>query len=300
MPGRPRARMGPEVGESPAVAAGLAPPGPREIVIRRRFAEGCAPARARPPSGAGTGAGGVFPHWRRGLVDTPHSASTGASSRMWQIGPARYAAGLEAPMQHERPCLRGICTKPIASGGFISGEHGELSHIRCYSERLHLAALEAVERAERAQARAAWLLDLGRRRRAETRDARADWTACPLCGEPATLTDGRLRWIAIEGCRCRGFFVEAPLDGRLPHLGAGRRADLAATVSAPASRAARRGSRRRIGPPPGSWSCAASGRTGRLSGALGALWGAGRRRRTKQRRPHRPREPATPLHGIES
>jgi hypothetical protein len=44
--------------------------------------------------------------------------------------------------------------------------------------------------------------------------------------------DGRpgLRWIAIEGCRCRGFFVEAPLDGRLPHLGAGRRADLGATV----------------------------------------------------------------------
>ena len=40
-----------------------------------------------------------------------------------------------------------------------------------------------------------------------------------------------LRWIAVEGCRCRGFFVEAPLlGGRLPHLGAGRRADLAATV----------------------------------------------------------------------
>jgi hypothetical protein len=88
-------------------------------------------------------------------------------------------------MQHERPePVCGICSKPIVSGGFISGEHGELSHIRCYSERLHLAALEALARAERAQTRAAWLIARGRRRRAETRDARPDWTAARCAESP--------------------------------------------------------------------------------------------------------------------
>jgi hypothetical protein len=45
---------------------------------------------------------------------------------------------------------------------------------------------------------------------------------CPVCGGPATLTDWRPRldWMAVEECRCRGFFVWTSLlaEGRLDRL----------------------------------------------------------------------------------
>ena len=56
---------------------------------------------------------------------------------------------------------------------------------------------------------------------------------CPLCREPATLTDWRPRliWIGVEGCRCRGYFIRADvLEWRLPTLTTGERADLQASV----------------------------------------------------------------------
>ena len=42
--------------------------------------------------------------------------------------------------------------------------------------------------------------------------------SCPLCREPATLTDWRpgLSWIGVEGCRCRGYFVRPEVLERRP------------------------------------------------------------------------------------
>src|SRR5262245_261778 len=69
-------------------------------------------------------------------------------------------------------------------------------------------------RAEGAHERAARLVDHAKRGRAErTRSPATEASWCPLCRQPATITDWRPRadWLAIEGCSCGGFFLRAKL-----------------------------------------------------------------------------------------
>src|SRR5262245_46144814 len=128
-----------------------------------------------------------------------------------------------------------LCSKPVRPGGLVVFEHGELFHVQCRSQQLRLRSLERIDHAEAAQKRAARLVDrasrshAARTRARAARDAEASW--CPLCRQPATITDWRPRadWLAIEGCSCGGFFLRA---GLLPGgLGsAAERQALAASV----------------------------------------------------------------------
>ena len=132
-----------------------------------------------------------------------------------------------------------LCSKPIGSGRHVYFEHGELFHLACRARAVHRRALDLVEDARTAKARAATLMaDLERRRQAQRRmvlpsRTRSRAGPCPVCGEAARHTDWRPRlpWVAIERCPCGGFFVEAVvLEWRLPALGARERRELSASI----------------------------------------------------------------------
>jgi hypothetical protein len=88
--------------------------------------------------------------------------------------------------------------------------------------------MEAVARAEVAQARTERLVDQNRRLRRTRRQS-----PCPVCGEPAIVLDWRpsVPWLAVDGCGCDGIFVwTALLEARLPHVSAEERGILCARI----------------------------------------------------------------------
>jgi hypothetical protein len=93
-----------------------------------------------------------------------------------------------------------------------------------------------VDTTRAARARAASLVaetDGRRRRLVLPARSRSRAAPCPVCGEAATRTDWRPRlpWVAIEGCPCGGYFVEAVvLEWRLVSLGSPERRELAASI----------------------------------------------------------------------
>jgi hypothetical protein len=132
------------------------------------------------------------------------------------------------PQQPEYTCF--VCSKPVRSGSFILGEHGEIAHIVCQSRELQLASLDAVDRAGRARAWAARLVEKIRHRRPPGGRANPRLDACPLCSEPATVTDWA-SWVTVEDCSCRGFFIETRLfDTCASRLSPDQRGDLATVV----------------------------------------------------------------------
>ena len=127
------------------------------------------------------------------------------------------------------------CSKPVRSGALRVLEDGAFYHVYCRSQQLRLQALEQVDRAQVAHARAASLTEEAtrRRERATVPDGPGAAGLCPVCQEPARVIDWRpgADWLAIDGCPCRGFFVTgAALDGRLPSLTPLEREELAARI----------------------------------------------------------------------
>src|SRR5262245_28430387 len=127
-----------------------------------------------------------------------------------------------------------VCSKPVRSGSLVLFEHGEIFHVACRSRSLELAAMEGVHRAKTAQQRSLHLVEETSRRRARQRgEPLAKAGRCPICRYPATVTDWRPRvdWIAVEECRCNGFFALASVfEGRLPKLNAAERRDLSLRI----------------------------------------------------------------------
>ena len=129
------------------------------------------------------------------------------------------------------------CSKPVRSGTLVLYEHGDLFHVTCRARTLETTAMVQVDRAQTAQSRSTRLLEEAeRRRRQRALDSRhrpARHGACPICKQPATVTDWRpsLDWVAVEGCSCRGFFVWAGVyDARLATLTESDRLDLAMRI----------------------------------------------------------------------
>jgi hypothetical protein len=104
------------------------------------------------------------------------------------------------------------CSKPIVEGIPVVLQHGELIHMRCYTEELRVRALYRVDRARSTRT----LAEAARVQASRLRAPRPDRSGpgqCPLCGRAATVTDWRpsAPWVAVEDCQCRGFFVWGPL-----------------------------------------------------------------------------------------
>ena len=54
---------------------------------------------------------------------------------------------------------------------------------------------------------------------------------CAVCRGPATITEPRVDWLAIEGCGCQGFFVSKWFwAGWLRHMRKPSRQDLGARI----------------------------------------------------------------------
>jgi hypothetical protein len=86
-----------------------------------------------------------------------------------------------------------------------------------------LDGFDQADRARLAIERSTELVEATRRRRLlQQRDLTRQHDRCPVCAEPATLTDWRpeLDWMTVEDCACNGFFVWTPLfdEGRLGRL----------------------------------------------------------------------------------
>lgn len=147
----------------------------------------------------------------------------------------RTLTATRAPMASQDSICQ-LCSKPISSSRLVFSEHGELFHLACRSRALRTRSLNVVDAAQTAQTRAASLVaETDRLRRRLVLPARSKSRAgpCPVCGEAATHTDWRPRlpWVAIEGCPCGGYFVEAVvLEWRVPGLTARARRELAARI----------------------------------------------------------------------
>src|SRR5262245_24666542 len=140
------------------------------------------------------------------------------------------------PLPPDPTCAR--CSKPVRSGGFLLSPTGEVLHILCRSRELQLEGLGASDRARIAIELAEALVEetTRRRQRAQPRRQVMPLQVCPVCREPATLTDWRptIDWLAVENCACRGYFVWTPLldAGRLVRLTAEDREVLSSRLSA--------------------------------------------------------------------
>jgi hypothetical protein len=114
-----------------------------------------------------------------------------------------------------------VCSKPIQSGGFIQTARDEFIHLRCRNEDLRRSGIDPQDRARLTIERASGPIEQTRKPRATPPDPGANHR-CPVCEEPAMLTDWRpqLDWLGIEDCPCGGFFVWTPLldEGRLAQL----------------------------------------------------------------------------------
>ena len=128
---------------------------------------------------------------------------------------------LSSPNPPDPACA--VCSKPLVSEGFVQTTAGDVVHIGCRSHQIRVDALDNADRARPAIERSAALVEETRRRRVvQYRDLTRQNDRCPVCGEPATLTDWRphLDWMTVEDCACNGFFVWTPLfdEGRLGRL----------------------------------------------------------------------------------
>ena len=100
-------------------------------------------------------------------------------------------------------------------------EHGDVFHVACRSQALRLRAIDGINRARTATARAAGWLDEAierRTRRSVVRTKTPTLGTCPLCRQSAAVIDWRpgLDWLTVSGCPCGTFFVHAGLlDERL-------------------------------------------------------------------------------------
>jgi hypothetical protein len=105
------------------------------------------------------------------------------------------------------------CSKPIRSNTLALFEHGDWFHVRCRSQAVQLRSLEAVDRARIARDRASNVRANATQSLSATRHLRATPGACPLCGHPVKITDWHpnFDWLAIEDCRCDGFFIRGGL-----------------------------------------------------------------------------------------
>ena len=121
-----------------------------------------------------------------------------------------------------------ICSKPVASQGFIQIAEGQVFHLGCRMRQDHLRTLERIDRSRTAQGRTAQLIEKSDARRIERQQPR-----CPLCGFPAILTDWpQTTWIVVEHCPCHGFSIWRPILERVRALPARDRHDLAHRVRA--------------------------------------------------------------------
>jgi hypothetical protein len=130
-----------------------------------------------------------------------------------------------------------VCSKSIRSGTLVLYELGDLFHVSCRSRTLELAAMEEVDRARATQARSARVLEDAERSRTRRQSSLpmrgpSKSSLCPICRQPATITDWRpsVDWLAIEGCSCHGYFLWAGMDGALETLTEGDRMELAARI----------------------------------------------------------------------
>ena len=124
-----------------------------------------------------------------------------------------------SPVPADPTCA--VCSKPVVSEGFVHTKV-DVVHIRCRRRQAPSDTLGA-NLARLASERVTDLVEKPRRRRVvQHRDLTRPHDRCPVCTEPATLTDWRphLNWMTIEDCRCNGFFVWTPLfdEGRLGRL----------------------------------------------------------------------------------
>jgi hypothetical protein len=168
-----------------------------------------------------------------GAVEGTRAVENRAPSRPAALLQVIRTLSANRPPMASQDSICQLCSKPISSGRLVFFEHGELFHLACRSRALRARSLNVVDAAQTAETRAASLAaetDHLRRRLVLPARSKSHAGRCPVCGEAATHTDWRPRlpWVAIEGCTCGGYFVEA--EWRVPGLTARARRELAARI----------------------------------------------------------------------
>jgi hypothetical protein len=115
-------------------------------------------------------------------------------------------------MDHPDSPICHLCSKPLRPDLVFHEEDGQIAHMRCRSRQLQLEALQQIEVAEAAAARAAKLIDQGIRRRTEsprriTRLPQAP-RAVPLLNGGDTLYEVEIN--AVPWAKWRAAFLRPP------------------------------------------------------------------------------------------
>jgi hypothetical protein len=115
-----------------------------------------------------------------------------------------------------------ICSKPILSDMFVIYREGDQFHLSCLVGAGPLKRPPEDDPAETGPQPATDLVEEMERRRAglAPKGPIATRSRCPLCREPATLTDWRpvAEWIVVERCPCSGYYLWAAMVGRVGAL----------------------------------------------------------------------------------